>query len=134
MYFYRPAWQVAAAAKNANCKIDISSSAQPSYSSTSTLHTSCSSFITLPSKRQREQRNAARAASVEVFKKRRLETNTRINSVQPSIDDDKLNIADESEEEANTGTWFWNESTNKTNSDSEEEDGEDIEEEDLDGE
>ena len=54
--------------------------------------------------------------------------------VQLGIDDDKLSTAGGSEEEADTRTWFWNESANKTNSDSEEEGGEDMEEEDLDDE
>lgn len=83
------------------------------------------------SKRQRKQQNAARAASVEIFKKKRLEINPRISTVQLSIDDDKLSTADGREEEVDTGTWFWNESANERNSDLKEED---IEEEVLDGE
>lgn len=62
-------------------------------------------------------------------KKTKLETNSRINLAQLSINDDKFSTADRIEEKADTGTWFWNESANKTNSDLEEEGGEDIEEE-----
>lgn len=58
----------------------------------------------MPSKRQREQQTVARIASVEFFKKRRLETNFCINLVQLGIDDNKLSNADGSEEEADTGT------------------------------
>ena len=55
---------------------------------------SCLSFITVPSKRQREQRNAARAASVEFFKKRRLETSSVHDSLQPCVDNDKPDTTD----------------------------------------
>ena len=95
------------------------------------LVTSCPSFIIIPSKRQREQRNAARAASVEIFKKRRLEASSLLNSSQPSVDNGKLSTIDISDEEAESGTWFWNESANETDSDSDEGDSGDIDEEDL---
>ena len=86
----------------------------------------------MPSKRQREQRNAAGAASLEIFKKRRLEPSSLLNSVQLNIDEDKLSTTDTSDNESESaGTWFWNESANETDSDSEEEDGGDVDEEDL---
>ena len=83
----------------------------------------------MPSKRQREQRNAARAASVEFFKKRRLEASSVHNLLQPSVHNDKPNTIDTSpadtSDDEETPTWFWNESANETDSDSEEEE-EDI--------
>ena len=84
----------------------------------------------MPSKRQREQRNAARAASVEVFKKRRLEASSPLNSVQLDTDNDKLSTTDTSDEEVESGTWFWNESANETDSDSEEEGSGDVDKDD----
>ena len=84
----------------------------------------------MPSKRQREQRNAARAASVEFFKKRRLEASSPLNSVQLDTDNDKLSTTDTSDEEVEPGTWFWNESANETDSDSEEEGSGDVDKDD----
>ena len=52
-------------------------------------------------KRQREQQNVARAASKEVFKKRRLKARSLSNSAQPKIDDDKLSTVDTSDTEGN---------------------------------
>lgn len=54
----------------------------------------------MTSKRQRQQRNAARAASDEGFKKRRLEA-----SAQSKIDDDKLSTTDTSHTEGEE-IWF----------------------------
>ena len=86
----------------------------------------------MPSKRQRAQRNAARAASVEIFKKRRLEASSLLNSVQLNTDDDKLSTTDTSDNESESAeTWFWNESANETDSDSEEEGCDDVDEKDL---
>ena len=48
----------------------------------------------MPSKRRREQWKSARAASLEVFKKRRLEASLLPNSAQLKIDDRKLSTAD----------------------------------------
>ena len=84
----------------------------------------------MTSKRQRAQRNAARVASNEVFKKRRLEARS-IPTVQFKIDDDKLSTIDTSDTEGEEETWFWNESANKTNSDTEE-DEDDVDGLDLD--
>ena len=88
----------------------------------------------MPAKRQRKQRNATMAASVEFFKKRRLETCSLSNSVQLSIDNNKLSTTDKSDEEAGTGTWFWNESAKETDSDSEVECSGDVDEENFEGE
>lgn len=85
----------------------------------------------MTSKRQREQQNAARAALNEVFKKRRLEARSLSKSAQPKIDDDKLSTVDTSDMEDESETWFWHESANETNSDTEEE-GDDVAESDLD--
>ena len=85
----------------------------------------------MTSKRQREQRNAARAASNEVFKKRRLEARSLSKSAQPKVDDDKLSTVNTSDTEDESETWFWHESANETNSDTEEE-GDDVAESDLD--
>lgn len=49
------------------------------------LSTSYSSLIVLPSKRQRAQRNAARAASVEISKERRLEASSLLDDSVPPI-------------------------------------------------
>ena len=86
----------------------------------------------MPSKRQRAQRNAARVASVEVFKKRRLEASPLLNSEQLNTDDDKLSTIDTSDDESDFAeTWFWNESANETDSDSEEEGCNNVDEKDL---
>ena len=84
----------------------------------------------MPSKQRRKQWKSARAASFEVFKKKRLETSLPPNLAQLRIDDRKLSTADttnmdNTDNTDNTdnesGTWFWNESANKTDSDTEEE-------------
>ena len=86
----------------------------------------------MPSKRQRTQRNAARVASVEVFKKRRLEASPLLNSEQLNTDDDRLSTIDTSDDESDSAeTWFWNESANETDSDSEEEGCNNVDEKDL---
>ena len=86
----------------------------------------------MPSKRQRDQRNSARAASVLTFKKRRLEASRLPKPVQPQPDqpqpDDNTN--DTSDTEGESGTWYWNESANESCSDTEEEGYSDVEEED----
>ena len=85
----------------------------------------------MPSKRQRAKQTDARAASVECFKKTRLEASSLLNSEQLNTDDDKLSTIDTSDNESDSaGTWFWNESANETDSDSEEE-GDDDDDEDL---
>ena len=81
----------------------------------------------MPSKRQCKQLSAARAASVELFKKRKLEASSVHNLLQqPSVYNDKPNTIDTSpantSDEEETATWFWNESANETDSDKEEED------------
>ena len=86
----------------------------------------------MPSKRQRAQRNAARVASVEVFKKRRLEASPLLNSEQLNTDDNKLSTIDTSDDESDSAeTWFWNESANETDSDSEEEGCNNVDKKDL---
>ena len=81
----------------------------------------------MPSKRQRDQRNSARAASVLTFKKRRLEASRLPKPVQPQSDDDNNNTSDT---EGKSGTWYWNESANESCSDTEEEGYSDVEEDD----
>ena len=69
-------------------------------------------------KRQRQHLKAAKTASIESFKKRKLEASSLPRSAQLQIDDDKLSTSDT---EGESGIWFWNESANETDSDSEEE-------------
>lgn len=63
----------------------------------------------MPSKRKLEQLKKARAASVQSFKKRKLESSLLPNSTQLKTDDDKLNEIDTIETEAKSGTLFGNE-------------------------
>lgn len=81
----------------------------------------------MPSKRQRNQRNAATADSNLIFKKRRLEASRLPKPVQPQPDD---NTNDTSDTEGESGTWYWNESANESGSDTEEEGYSDVDEED----
>ena len=81
----------------------------------------------MPSKRQRDQRNSARAASILTFKKRRLEASRLPKPVQLQSDDDNNNTSDT---EGESGTWYWNESANESCSDTEEEGYSDVEEDD----
>ena len=81
----------------------------------------------MPSKRQRDQHNSARAALILTFKKRRLETSQLSKPVQPQPDD---NTNDTSNTEAKSGTWYWNKSANKSFSNIEEEGYSNVEEED----
>ena len=80
--------------------------------------------------REREQWKSARAASLEHFKKKRVEASLLSNSAQLRIDDNKLITADTTDTE---GTWLWNESANETDSDTEEEGNGDIDEIGLEG-
>ena len=75
----------------------------------------------MPIKRRLQHLKAARAASVESFKKRRLEASSLPNSARLQIDNDKLSTGDTSDTDGESGIWFWNESANETNSDSEDE-------------
>ena len=72
-------------------------------------------------KRQRQHLKAARTASIEFFIKRKLEASSLPKSAQPQIDDDKLSTDDTSDTEGESAIWFWNESVNEIDSDSEEE-------------
>lgn len=72
-------------------------------------------------KRQRQNLKAARTASIEFFKKRKLEASSLPRSAQLQIDDDELSTDDTSDTEGESEIWFWNESANETDSDSEEE-------------
>ena len=86
----------------------------------------------MPSKRQRDQRNAARAASNLTFKKRRLEASLLPKPVQPQPaqpqPDDNTN--DTSDTEGELGTCYWNKSENESGSDTEKERYSDVDEED----
>ena len=85
------------------------------------------------SKRRRDHLKAAREASVASFKKRRSEASSLPTLDQCETDDNKLSTTDTSDTEDDSRTWFWNESANETDSDSEEEgndeDDENLEEE-----
>ena len=72
-------------------------------------------------KRQRQHLKASGTASIESFKKRKLEASSLHESAQPQIDDDKLSTDDTSDTEGESAIWFWNESANEIDSDSEEE-------------
>lgn len=76
----------------------------------------------MPIKRRLQHLKAARAASVESFKKRRLEASSLPNSARLQIDNDKLSTGDTSDTDGESGIWFWNENANETNSDFEDKD------------
>lgn len=69
------------------------------------------------SRRQREQRKNAGAASVEYFKRRRLENLDNQAQLQLHYDNDEPSETHTDDE----ARWFWNESANESESDSEEE-------------
>lgn len=71
----------------------------------------------MPSKRCLEQLKSARAVH-QSLKKRKPEASLVLNS---EIDNDKLSTADKSDAEGESGTWFWNESADESDSDTEEE-------------
>ena len=73
----------------------------------------------MPTKRRREQLKSARAASLEVFKKRRSEASPLSNSTQLRVDDHKLSIADTTDTGGESGICFWDESANETDSEEE---------------
>ena len=73
----------------------------------------------MPSKRGLEQLKSARAAAVPPLKKKKSEASSVLNSAQLEIDDDKLSTADTSDTEGESGTWFWKESANESDWDSE---------------
>lgn len=78
-------------------------------------------FVIMPSKHQRDQWKTARAASLRTFKKRKEESSSIHNFVQPQLDDDKAFTSDTSNIKSETGTWFWHESANGRDFDLEEE-------------
>ena len=86
----------------------------------------------MPLKRQLEHLKKVRLASVEHFKKQKLsKIPPPSNTKQPCTDDTQSNTGDmdNTEDEA---TWFWNESANETESDSESGRKSDVEEPSLD--
>ena len=86
----------------------------------------------MQSKRRLEHLKKARLASVEHFKRQKLsQIPPPSNTKQPRIDDAQSDTADtdNTEDEA---TWFWNESANETESDSEGGGKSDVEEPSLD--
>ena len=81
----------------------------------------------MPTKRRLNQLKSARALAVEACKRRKFEASLVVNS-QPEIEDDKLSTADTSDTDIESGTWFWNDSANESDSDIEEgEDGDENE-------
>lgn len=72
-------------------------------------------------KRQRQYLKAARTASIESFKNRKLDASSLPKLAQLQTDEDKFSKDDTSDKEGESGIWFWNESANETDSDSEEE-------------
>lgn len=89
----------------------------------------------MPFKRQHKKQNAGRAAFIEFFKKRRLETSFIHNLLEPNIDDDKLDITDTSltgiNDKEKTMTWFWNKSANKIDLKKKKEDSNNMDEKNL---
>ncbi|MCJ1343309.1 hypothetical protein MMC31_001502 [Peltigera leucophlebia] len=80
----------------------------------------------MTSKRRLAQLQNARLSSVAQFKKRKLERTHRPNTEQPRIDDNELSNTDDTGDTGDTdadtdeeGTWFWNQSANELESDSE---------------
>ena len=80
----------------------------------------------MTSKRRLAQLQNARLASVAHFKKRKLERTHHPNTEQPRIDDNELSTTDDTGDTDDTdadtdeeGTWFWNQSANELESDSE---------------
>ena len=90
----------------------------------------------MPSKRQRAQWKNARAALLQMFKKRRQDSSSVPNLVQPLPDDNEANTSDTTDTEGESETWFWHESANESDSDSGEEgySDVDVEESNLEGE
>ncbi len=83
------------------------------------------------SKRQREQKKNARAASVQVFQKRRIESSSLSYSARLKINDDKPSTADTTDTEHESGMLFWNESADEISPDSEEGGHSDVDESDI---
>ncbi len=54
----------------------------------------------MPSKRQRDQWKNTRAASLPMFKKRKEDSSSILNLVQPQLDDGKANTSDTSDTES----------------------------------
>lgn len=78
----------------------------------------------MPSKRQLDQWKNSRTASLQTFKKRRQDSSSVPNLVQPNLEDNKANTSDTSDTsdtEGESGTWFWHESADESESDSDEE-------------
>ncbi len=63
---------------------------------------------------------SAIVAAVQAKKKRRCEVNLVTDPAQLEIDNDKLSTTDTSDTEGESRTWFWNESANEDDSDTEE--------------
>ena len=87
-------------------------------------------FFTIPTKRHVNQLKLVKDLVVETCKKRKLEASLIINS-QPKIKDNILSMVDMSNMEDKSETWFWNDSTNESNSDIEEGEDSDTNESDL---
>ena len=83
------------------------------------------------SKRQREQRKNATAASLLWHKRQKLETQEDSAQFQPINDchNDEPSDTDDMDKTDSGATWFWNDSANESQSDSEEEGDFDLEEE-----
>lgn len=88
---------------------------------TSCPSTNCSILTIMPTKHQHKQLKSARTASFEVFKKKRLEVNSFSNSAQLKVDNYKLSTTNITNTKSESGTWFWNKSTNETDLDTKKE-------------
>ena len=78
----------------------------------------------MPSKRRLEQLKSARAASVQSFKKRKVEA-SQILTVPETETNDELDTADTSDTESQSEIWYWNDSGVENDIDPEEEENKD---------
>lgn len=72
-------------------------------------------------KQQRQHLKVTRTAFIESFKKRKLKASLLSKLAQPQIDNDKLRIDNTSNMDREFAIWFWNESENEIDLDSEKE-------------
>lgn len=81
---------------------------------------------------QYAKHNIAKVTFIAIFKKKRLEASFFLNLKQLNINDNKLGIINTTNDNTNfVETWYWNKSTNKINSDFEEEDYNNVDKKDL---
>lgn len=85
----------------------------------------------MPLKQRLQHLKSTRTASVEFFKKRKIEASSLLNLAVLQINKNKLSTGDSSDMESEFGTWFWNKNANKIDMDSEKRKVSDIDKKDL---